>query len=89
MTPATKTIIETAIRGDSSITPSMKSKLIRYLTHPNAEPEMRLFTEQQAAVVLGVSTRTIRRMKKDKQLETKTVRGTCRITAESLYRASH
>ena len=89
MTQATRTIIETAIRGDSSITPSMKSKMIRYLTHPNQEPEMRLFTEKQAAVVLGVSIPTIARMKRDGELETRTVRGTRRITAESLYRASH
>ena len=89
MMQSTRTIIETAIRGDSSITPSMKSKMIRYLANPNAEPEMRLFTEKQAAVVLGVSIPTIARMKRDKQLETRTVRGVRRITAESLYRASH
>ena len=89
MMQSTRTIIETAIRGDPSICPSQKSKLIRYLANPNSEPEMRLFTEKQAAVVLGVSIPTIARMKRDKQLETRTVRGVRRITAESLYRASH
>ena len=88
MTAATKTIITSAIRADLTISPGMKAKLLRYITNPAAEPEMQLFTEKQAALVLGVSVPTIARMKRDGQLKTRKIRGTSRITAESLYAMS-
>lgn len=88
MTAETKTIIVTAIRGDRTIAPSEKSRMIRYINNPAKGPDVRFFTEAQAALVLGVSVRTVQRMKADKQLETRTVRGSNRITAESVYRYS-
>ncbi|MBQ3344436.1 MAG: helix-turn-helix domain-containing protein [Kiritimatiellae bacterium] len=85
MTAATRTIITSAIRADLTISPSAKAKLLRFIANPSAEPEMRLFTEKQAALVLGVSIPTIARMKRDGELKTRKVRKTKRITAESLY----
>ena len=88
MTAATKAIITAAIRADLTITPGTKAKLMRSLTSPTAEPEMKLFTEKQAALVLGVSVPTVARMKRDGQLKTVKIRSTSRITADSLYAAS-
>ena len=85
MTAATRTIVTSASRADLTISPGVKEKMLRYLTNPHEEPEMRLFSERQAALVLGVSVPTIARMKRDGELKTRKIRGTSKITAESIY----
>ena len=73
MTAATRTIVTSAIRADLTISPGVKEKMLRYLTNPHEEPEMRLFSERQAALVLGVSVPTIARMKRDGELKTRKI----------------
>ena len=85
MTTSTKTIIVSAITGDPTISQHIKDKLIRYITNPVDEPELRLLTESQAAIILGVSKATIARMKREGTLKTRKVRRRKKITAESLY----
>lgn len=87
MTANTKTIIITAIKADPSMTTSAKSRMIRTLTQPlmDEQPTIRFVTERQAATILGVSYRTIQRMKKDGSLPTHTVHGIRKIDVEAVY----
>ena len=86
MTAATRNIVTTAIKADMTISPNNKAKILRFLVANQAEePEMRLFSERQAALVLGVSIPTIARMKREGTLKTRKVRRRRKITAESLY----
>lgn len=88
MTPATKTIIAAALTADSTITANRRDEIMRLLdgaTDAANDPDIRTFSEPEAAKRLRVSRATVARMKRDGILKTRCVRGVNRITAASLF----
>ena len=68
MLPNTKTIIETIVGGDATISPEQKQRIQSVLNPQASSPKRILITTKQAAEILEISTVTLRNYEKKELL---------------------
>ncbi len=83
MTQATRDIIKTALSADPTISQEERAEIVRSLGDAGT-PRVRLYSQREAARILGVSVSTVARMKREGTLQARRVRSQRKITATSI-----